>query len=216
METEDQQEATVRVGGQTGGWKFSGDGSFDATENWRLIQNARVRNETAEEAEDPRTEPISVARDMIEAQQEDGCMAAERAAQILEERFLQWDRDEQDSRRQVFMEQVQEMFKYTSVEEGWYETMNTREEEWVEHCGVYIGNLAGCVTEEMLAETFEQIGLVLEAGMETEGCGWVQFQTVEDAVEAVQRFDRVVFAGQAMVCGSSESAWEAQADYCDY
>ena len=60
--TSSQQDATVRAGGQTGGGEFSSDGSFDAAENWRLIQNARVRNETAEEAEDPRTEPISVAK----------------------------------------------------------------------------------------------------------------------------------------------------------
>jgi hypothetical protein len=47
------------------------------------------------------------------------------------------------------MEQVQEMLRYTAVEEGWCEVMNTREEEWVEHCVVqcvYIGNLAGRVT----------------------------------------------------------------------
>jgi len=57
---------------------------------------------------------------MDDAMQEDG-MAIERAAQVLEERFLQWDRDEQDRRRQVFMEQVQETFSYTAVEEGWNE-----------------------------------------------------------------------------------------------
>ena len=177
---EAEQDATVRAGGQTGAWEFSSDGSFDAAENWRLIQNARVRNETAEEAEDPRTEPISVARDVIEAQQEDGCMAAERAAQISEERFLQWDRDEQDRRRQKFTEQVQERFRYTAVEEGWYEVMDTREEEWVEHCVVYIGNLAGCVTEKMLGGTFEQIGLVLGAGFEGAGCTFFERDSETD------------------------------------
>ena len=58
---EAEQEATVRAGGQTDGWEYSSDGSSDAAEYWRLIQNARVRNETAEEAEDPRTRPTSVA-----------------------------------------------------------------------------------------------------------------------------------------------------------
>ena len=71
---EAEQEATIRAAVQTGGWEYSNDGSSDAAEYWRLIQNARVRNETAEEAEDPRTRPISVAWEMIEAQQEDGCM----------------------------------------------------------------------------------------------------------------------------------------------
>ena len=43
--------------------------------------------------------------------------------------------------------------------------------------------------------------------MEREGCGWVEFQKVEDALEAVERFDGVVFAKQAMVCGSPKSVW---------
>ena len=96
----DQQDAADSTGGQSDGysWEFSSDGRFDATENWRRIQSARIRNETAEEAEDQRTEPMSVARDMIAAQ-EDGGKAALRAAQILEERFLLWDRAEQDRRR---------------------------------------------------------------------------------------------------------------------
>ena len=63
---------------------------------------------------------------------------------------------------------------------------------------VYISNLVGVANEEMLEETFGQIGLVLEAGVEREGCGWVKFQKVEDALEAVERFDGVVFAKQAM------------------
>ena len=63
----DQQDAADSTGGQSDGysWEFSSDGRFDATENWRRIQSARIRNETAEEAEDQRTEPMSVARDMI-------------------------------------------------------------------------------------------------------------------------------------------------------
>ena len=58
--------------GQSDGysWEFSSDGRFDATENLRCIQSARIRNETAEEVEDPWTEPISVARDMIAAQED--------------------------------------------------------------------------------------------------------------------------------------------------
>ena len=100
----DQQDAADSTGGQSDGysWEFSNDGRFDATENWRRIQSARIRNETAEEAEDQRTEPTSVARDMIAAQ-EDGGKAALRAAQILEERFKLWDRAEQDRRRQEFV-----------------------------------------------------------------------------------------------------------------
>ena len=98
MEAEDQ-DATIRTGGQTDGWEFRSDGSFDATENWRRIQNVHAQNEIAQGAEDPRTEPISVVQDMMDdAMQEDG-MAVERATQILEARFLQWDRDEQGRRR---------------------------------------------------------------------------------------------------------------------
>ena len=92
MEAGDQQDATVKAGGQT-------DGSCDAAENWRRIQNAhaqnahaqnaRAQNEMVQGAEDPwETEPISVAREMIEAQKEEGGAAAGWAAQILEERIL--------------------------------------------------------------------------------------------------------------------------------
>ena len=150
---------------------------------------------------------------------EDGSMAAERAAQILEERFLQWDRDEQDGRRQVFTEQVQEM--YTAVAEKEYRLSrpDPQSEEEVEDCVerdngmIYIGNLADEWTEENLGDAFRQIGLVLGAGFAGgAGCGWVVFQRAEDAVEAVERFDGVEFAGQAMVCGNSESVWRAQAE----
>ena len=77
---------------------------------------------------------------------------------------------------------------------------------------VYIGNLAGCMTEEVLVRTFEQIGLVLRAGLARAGCGWVEFQEAEDALGAVERFDGVECAEQAMLCGDSESVWEAQAE----
>ena len=130
----------------------------------------------------------------------------------LEERFLKWDRDEQDGRRQVFTEQVQEM--YTEVADEWLRLSRMpQSEEWVEGFVVYIGKLAVGVTEKDLGDTFGQIGLVLGAGFAGAGCGWVEFQKAEDAVEAVERFDGVMWAKQAMVCGSSESVWEAQADY---
>ena len=101
MEAEDQQDATVRTGGQT-------DGSSDAAENWRRrsyitrtlrtktgIHNTHAQNEMPQGAEDPyawETEPISVVRGMVEAQKEGGGMAAVWATQILEERFLQLDK----------------------------------------------------------------------------------------------------------------------------
>ena len=71
------------------------------------------------------------------------------------------------------------------------------------------------MAEDMLGRSFEQIGQVMDAGISVEkvGCGWVDFELVGDALEAVQRFDGVVFAGQAMGCGSSESVWEEPSDY---
>ena len=59
----DQQDAADSTRGQSDSysWEFNSDGRFDATANWRRTQSARIRNETAEEAEDPRTEPVSVA-----------------------------------------------------------------------------------------------------------------------------------------------------------
>ena len=90
MEVEDQQDAAVRTGGQSDGynWEFNSDGRFNATKTWRLIQNARARNETAEEAEDPRTDSLSVARDMVTIQESGGKSAHEsalRAAQAVSE-----------------------------------------------------------------------------------------------------------------------------------
>ena len=220
MEAEDQQDATVRTGGQT-------DGSSDAAENWRRIQNAHAQNEPRmpQVAEDPwETEPMSVAREMIEAQKEDEEMAAVWAAQILEERFVQLDEEDRDRRRQEFTAQVQEEFISLTLadaadalrEEQEQKQWAEEREQWrVSNKVVYIGELAERVTEDMLGSTFEQIGPVMDAGISAEkvGCGWVDFELVQDALEAIQRFDGVVIAGQAMVCGSSESVWEAQADY---
>ena len=53
---------------------------------------------------------------------------------------------------------------------------------------------------------------MLGAGLARAGCGWVEFQEAEDALGAVERFDGVECAKQAMVCGNSESVWEAQAE----
>ena len=167
---------------------------------------------------------MSVAREMIEAQKEDEEMAAVWAAQILEERFVQLDEEDRDRRRQEFTTQVQEEFISLTLadaadalrEEQEQKQWAEEREQWrVSNKVVYIGELAERVTEDMLGSTFEQIGPVMDAGISAEkvGCGWVDFELVQDALEAVQRFDGVVIAGQAMVCGSSESVWEAQADY---
>ena len=202
MEAEDQ-DAAVRTGGQSDdySWMFS-DGRFDAAENWRRIQNARQQNETAEEAEDPRTEPDFVAMEMVEVE-EHGGMAAVRASQILEERFFQWDKEERDRRRQEFMAQVEGGFRewgeqnvYENLRGDWEEP----EGQQTMGCVINVLNLADNVTDEMLKGTFEQIGAVVGAGVEDGGCGWVEFDLVEDAVDAIQRFGGVELAGQAMVC----------------
>ena len=217
MEAEEQQDATVRAGGQTDGWE-------NATENWRRIQNAHAQNAHAQNemaqgcffVVDPtEIEPMLIAREMVEAQKEEGGAAAGWAAHILEERFLEMDRDEQNLRRQEFTAQVQEHFIWMHEERVQQEQQKSEErvEQWrVPGSVIYIGNLAGCVTEKDLGDTFRQIGLVLGAGFAREGCGWVEFQKAEDAVEAVERFDGVVYVKQAMVCGNSESVWAAQAE----
>ena len=66
---------------------------------------------------------------------------------------MKWDRDEMDGRRQVFTEQVQEM--YTAVADEWLRLSRMpQSEEWVVDCVVYIGNLAVGVTETDLGDTF--------------------------------------------------------------
>ena len=50
----DQQDAADSTGGQSDGYslEFSSDDRFEATENWRRIQSARIGNETTEEAKE--------------------------------------------------------------------------------------------------------------------------------------------------------------------
>ena len=113
------------------------------------------------------------------------------------------DKEDRDRRRQEFTAQVQEEFISIAMRE---EQEQAEYEKWrVSTKVVYIRELAKEVTEDMLGWTFEQIGPVMDAGISVEkvGCGWVDFELVEDALEAVQRFDGVVFAEQAMVCGKS-------------
>ena len=111
------------------------------------------------------------------------------------------------------MVQLQDQFNYEAVEEDWYGVWCGSSEELPAECRIYISNLADLVTEGMLERTFSQIGQVLGVGVERVGCGWVEFKNAEDALEVVQRFGGVELAEKAMVCGRSESVWEAQADY---
>ena len=114
----DQQDAADSTRRKSDAWRFNSAWRFDATEKLRYIQNARIRNETAKEAEGQRTEPLSVARDMIAAHvQEDGGKATLRAEQILEERFKLCDRAEQDRRRHEFETQVQEQLNCQAIQE---------------------------------------------------------------------------------------------------
>ena len=78
-----------------------------------------AQNETAQGVKGPQTEPFFVVQDMMDDAMQEDEMAIRRAAHVLEERLLQRDRDEQETRRQVFMEQVQGVFSYTAVAEGW-------------------------------------------------------------------------------------------------
>ena len=98
------------------------------------------------------------------------------------------------------MAQVEEKFwnlyKQTSYEEwngDWEESQQAM------GCVLHVLNLSDNVTDAMLEGTFEQIGPVVGAGVEGEGCGWVEFGLAEDAVDAVQRFGGVDLAGQAEV-----------------
>ena len=71
-------------------------------------------------------------------------------------------------------------------------------EGWYESGVVHISNLADFVTNEMLEGTFGQIGGWSRSGVEKMGCGWMEFERAEDAMEAVGMFGGVVLAGPSL------------------
>jgi hypothetical protein len=94
--------------------------------------------------------------------EEHGGMAAVRASQILEERFMQWDKEERDRRRQEYMAQVEEDFRELhEPSPDWEENLNEDlEGDWEEGqqtmgCVLHVQNLSDRVTDAMLVGTFE-------------------------------------------------------------
>ena len=189
MEAEEQQQEQ-----STTGWVINDDGyaTFNAAASWMNIQNARAQNGEEEAADEP-AEPAVVADEMLRVGSNGDCpnMQAVRAAQLMEDRFQEWDAAGQDRRRQEFTAQVMRGFMVSAAED---------EDAMPGSNVVVVRNLAGNVTAEMLEKTFEQIGPVLEARLEGADWGWVSFEQVGDAVDAWMHFLGVELAGQGMVC----------------
>jgi len=119
----------------------------------------------------------------------------------MEERFQEWDVARQDRRRQEFTAQVLRSFIVSAAEMA---------DAMPGSNVVVVRNLAGGVTAKMLEGTFAQIGSVREANIEGADWGWVDFEQVGDAVDAVMKFGGVELAGQGMVCrlGGLDQEWQ--------
>ena len=198
MEAEEQQQEGTRTDRER--WAINYDGTFNAAASWMHIQNARALNGEEEAADEP-AEPAVVAEEMLRVGSNGEDRQAVRAAQLMEDRFQEWDAAGQDRRRQEFTVQVQRSFMGAAAEDA---------DAMPGSNVVVVRNLAGVVTAEMLEGTFEQIGPVLEARMEGSDWGWVGFEQVGDAVDAVLKFGGVELAGQGMACRLSalDQGWQ--------
>jgi hypothetical protein len=115
MDPSHRQKGTGKTGGPVTGWVIGHDGSFDAAESWQHVLDAESRSRM-DEAEAPPPTAADVAREMINVDGSEG-MAAVRAAQVLQDRFEEWDSRDRLSRMQEFQEQVQQEFLVVAAEE---------------------------------------------------------------------------------------------------
>ena len=188
MEAEEQQQEGTRTDRER--WAINYDGTFNAAASWMHIQNARALNGEAEAADEP-VEPAVVAEEMLRVGSNGEDRQAVRAAQLMEDRFQEWDAAGQDRRRQEFTAQVLRSYIVSAAE---------MEDAMPGSNVVVVSNLADGVTAEMLEGTFVQIGSVQEVFLCGSNWGWVTFEQVGDAVDAVMKFSGVELAGQGMVC----------------
>jgi hypothetical protein len=199
MEYSPEQDGTRRTGGPITGWVIEYDGSFDAVGSW---QHVLIAGDEIDEAESP---PIvaDVVREMMEVDSSEGT-AAVLAAQVMEKRFQEFDRYARQLRRQEFEGLVQEEFLLAAERLSGVQYVGTV---------VLVENLTAVVTAAVLRGTFDQVGSVLEAGVEGEDWGWVKFELAEDAEEAVMRFGGEELDGQPMVCSLQGGEQVASEDY---
>jgi len=124
---------------------------------------------------------------------------------VLERRRLEGMWDEIDAQN---MEQQNAVNEEYQRQAAWQDAMNCAEMTWQdavnEEVLLTVNNLATEVTEDILCDTFGQIGVVVGVSM-LERCdpdGWssgqVQFQHAEEAAEAQQRFDGVELCSRPM------------------
>lgn len=124
---------------------------------------------------------------------------------VLERRRLEDMWDEIDAQN---MEQQNAANEECQRQAAWQDAMNCAEMTWQDAVNedvlLTVDNLATEVTEDILCDTFGQIGVVVGVSM-LERCdpdGWssgqVQFQHAEEAAEAQQRFDGVELCSRPM------------------
>jgi RNA recognition motif-containing protein len=76
---------------------------------------------------------------------------------------------------------------------------------------LYVGNLPYTATEDVLADSFAECGTVTSAKIITDresgrskGFGFVEMSTVEEAQEAIKRFNGADWGGRAMTVNESK------------
>ena len=173
-----------------------------AEECWRQISE---RTDSLQQSETGQECPTnnSVVTEMLRAGSEG---RTEEAADILEQGFEQWDRQNRSSRLQEYADGVRLEWE-AAVKSDWWTVWQSDEEEKdgddLEGCFwdrvVVVTNLAGNVTEDMLEGTFEQVGELLRVQM-GDCCADVEFRWAADAEKAVKGFDGVELVGMEMEC----------------
>ena len=183
--------AAISMEDTQGKFSINYDGSVHVSESWHNVMIAMTQVTADAQNTEETPEPSEVAREMIAGEWGEG--AAIRAAQVLEERFQQWDLADAQRRREEFTAQVRNEFRAA---------MDERADNEGGTAGrvVVVWNLAEVVTVEILQGYYEQIGTVLSAGMEGSDWGWVEFELAAHAEEAISMFVGVELVGQAMGC----------------
>lgn len=127
--------------------------------------------------------PAEIAREVADLS------IREERAQLLRERFEEWDREDREQRMNEFLH---------TVGGHWEAAVSELEQDsWTV---VRVSRLGADITTEMLIGTFEQIDLVLSAELGGEGEAFVRFADAEAAAEAAVRFNSVSLAGRPMAC----------------
>jgi hypothetical protein len=162
---------------------------------WRQISEQADSLQQSEIGQE-RTINDSVVTEMLRAGSEG---RTEEAADILEQGFEQWDRQDRSRRLQEYADGVRLEWE-AAVDVDWTAWQPEVEDlEWYWGRVVEVTNLEKSVSKEMVEATFFQVGEVLGVAM-GDCCAEVEFRYTADAEDAVKGFHGVELAGVEMGC----------------